>query len=395
MSKAISKYLRLYAEPECALLNTLPDAVTFRQCVVIPCYNEDVSVITRLELHSAVTSTTLLILVVNQPSGPITPQNATLIRHFDSYSCLWREAQLGLFQHPSRRLHCLLVDACGPGPAARTGVGLARKIGCDLALALQYRQQLLSPWIYNTDGDATLPDNYFQALPEDAAAAVFEFEHRPNGQQQDAVHEATHLYEQALRYYVRGLQWAGSPYAFQTIGSTMAVNGLYYAQARGFPKRAAGEDFYLLNKLAKLAPIHQAHAIVVRIDSRLSSRVPFGTGPAVSKILTLDNPGADYVYYSPQCFVVLRQWLQFVPHLVRHQQAGLDGLPDIIQSALQDAGIAKLWPHLQRQTNTPETAEQALHRWFDAFQTLKFIRRLQAHHFPDVPLKIALQEAPF
>ena len=48
------------------------------------------------------------------------------------------------------------------------------------------------------------------------------------------------------------MKYARSPYAFHTIGSTMAVSANHYAKVRGFPKREAGEDFYLLNKLAKV-----------------------------------------------------------------------------------------------------------------------------------------------
>ena len=64
------------------------------------------------------------------------------------------------------------------------------------------------------------------------------------------------LYEYSLRYYVAGLTYAQSPYAFHTIGSTMAVNAEHYASVRGFPRREAGEDFYLLNKLAKVGSVH-------------------------------------------------------------------------------------------------------------------------------------------
>ncbi len=66
---------------------------------------------------------------------------------------------------------------------------------------------------------------------------------------------ATQLYELSLRYYVAGMKFARSPYAFHTIGSSMAVSPVHYARVRGFPKREAGEDFYLLNKLAKLGSV--------------------------------------------------------------------------------------------------------------------------------------------
>ena len=65
----------------------------------------------------------------------------------------------------------------------------------------------------------------------------------------------------SLRYYVAGMKYARSHLThFHTIGSTMAVRASYYAKVRGFPKREAGEDFYLLNKLAKVGTVLELEA---------------------------------------------------------------------------------------------------------------------------------------
>ena len=76
---------------------------------------------------------------------------------------------------------------------------------------------------------------------------------------------ATALYELRLHHYVLGLEYAGSPYAYHTLGSCLAVKADAYAQVRGFPKRAGAEDFYLLNKLAKLGAMPRLQGRCIRI----------------------------------------------------------------------------------------------------------------------------------
>jgi len=47
-----------------------------------------------------------------------------------------------------------------------------------------------------------------------------------------------------------------------------------YIAVRGMNRREAGEDFYFLNKLAKLGDIGQIHATTVYPSARPSRRVP-------------------------------------------------------------------------------------------------------------------------
>src|SRR5215831_848855 len=96
------------------------------------------------------------------------------------------------------------------------GVGLARKIGNDFVLSLFASGKLRSSWIHNTDADVVLPGDYFDQIADagSAAAALYFFEHRYD--QQENVALAARLYDISLRYYVLGLAWAGSPYAYES-----------------------------------------------------------------------------------------------------------------------------------------------------------------------------------
>src|SRR4029453_17325557 len=137
----------------------------------------------------------------------------------------------------------VLVDRAAPGhflPEGQ-GVGLARKIGNDIALRLHAAGRLSSPWLHNTDADTILPNDYFDQTrplaPDGNAAALYFFEHRFS--EDAALALAARLYEISLRYYTLGLAWAGSPYAYQAMGSCLAVRPDAYASVHGFPRRNA------------------------------------------------------------------------------------------------------------------------------------------------------------
>ena len=74
-------------------------------------------------------------------------------------------------------------------------------------------------WLYCTDADASVPQDYFKQLDSaasDAVAAIFRFQHMPAGEQD--CDSATALYELRLHHYVLGLEYAGSPYAHPFAG---------------------------------------------------------------------------------------------------------------------------------------------------------------------------------
>lgn len=398
---AALKYLANYAEPEVQQLADFPDNLQFQHCMVIPVYNETAEFFTRLQLGPLHNQHALCIAVINQPdTDDDTETNDLLIQQIClSGEVLWYNDNIQLLRHSGSSNYWLVVDRYSFNHHTdrrlprREGVGLARKIGCDLAAALIARSQIACDWIHSTDADVFLPKDYFE-LPDTApySAAIYHFKHQNDGSR---VGEATAVYERALHYYVQGLAWAGSHYAYHTIGSILAINAKRYCQARGFPRRSGGEDFYLLNKLAKLAPLHHANQ-TLRIKARQSARVPFGTGPAVATIMRYENPWQEYSYYNPGTFVALREWLQHVPQVWRAISKGespMHGLSTPVREALYAVGWPMIQDHLERQAKSAEDSERALRDWFDAFRTLKFIHHLQAHEYPPQPLAQCLVQA--
>ena len=65
MTLAINKYLDTFAEPETCCLQDYPANNLYKQCIVVPVYNETTDFVERLA-SSALATGTLLIVVINQ-----------------------------------------------------------------------------------------------------------------------------------------------------------------------------------------------------------------------------------------------------------------------------------------------------------------------------------------
>lgn len=390
----MASYIDQYCEPLAKTVAAqLPNTLYAEQCLVIPLYREKEDFCQRLIKSDVLNKPTLIILVINQPqSDSDTQANRAL---WQKLSPIGTTTQQGAgYQLQSLDQHSLLLLNCFDENSRlpdKQGVGLARKIGCDLACLLQQGQQLNCTWVHTSDADTHLPQNYFSASPTDNrnSAAVYDFRHIGEDKQ---ITQATRLYEKALYHHVDQLTKAGSPYAFHTLGSCMAINMHYYVKARGFPKRAGGEDFYLLNKLAKLAPIYSIHDCTLEIEARQSDRIPFGTGPAVAKIIHLAQPEHEYLWYNPEIYGQLRFLLKHFEQIFQQQEnteQWLHTLTEPTQRALAALDINKLFSHIRKQSHTSEQCITHCHHWFDAFKTLKFIHFLEAD-FPRVPLRDCL-----
>jgi hypothetical protein len=419
----MEKYLSHYAEPESAaldgLIEALPDNGQWANVVVIPACNETPGF---LRPPPPCGGRSLMVLVINESvSAPreVSSSNRALAAAVQArFEPQWQSTQgftgfgLSLLRDPLAPRDVLLVDRFSEGRElpAKGGVGHARKIGADLAASLVYRNCIHSPWIHCTDADVQLPKTYFTCINAEQysgpeyAALNYPFHHC--GDQDTAENEdvilATQLYELSLRYYVAGLKFARSPYAFHTIGSTMAVSAIHYAKVRGFPKREAGEDFYLLNKLAKVGPVLELGKGLdcepIEIAARRSDRVPFGTGAAVNAITGLADPMKEFRFYDPAVFELLQHWLQSWPAI--WQSRSIDLVTRILPEQAGDldqcekrqvllAGLKKIkadqaLEHAFRQSGDLHQFTRQMHTWFDAFRTLKLIHILRDQHLPSV-----------
>ena len=231
--------------------------------------------------------------------------------------------------------HAIIADRSADPWAITGGVGEARKTGADIAVCLG--DNLGTDWILSTDADATPPHSLLAQLrdaPPDAAGATLPFRHVTGGD--GPTDHATLAYEVRLRRHHLGLLTAGSPYAYIALGSALAVRRDAYVAVRGFPSRPAGEDFYMLNKLAKVGGIAQMAADPITIAARTSLRVPFGTGPAVSKAVA---DGREIQCYDPAVYADLNTLLDAADRALAYGQT----LRDALRASSRDLHAAAMW----------------------------------------------------
>lgn len=423
LGKAERKYLERYAEPEAAGARALAESeAPHAAAVVIPAYGETESLLRTLaSVPPCRTGTPLIVLVINQrDDSPRWAHDANRSVLAALRSTPARETPIRALCENVQRLRyagheLVVIDRSAPGKRlpARQGVGLARKIGADFALALWASGGSQSPWIHCTDADVSLPADYFdrsiEALTGKRAAAgasapaalVYDFRHAI-----DDAHDAGKAilqYEIFLRYYVLGLRSAGSVHAFHTIGSTLAIDARAYAQVRGFPKLDAAEDFHLLAKLTKVGRVEPLRGEPIVLSGRESERVPFGTGHAVLQGRARARRGEAFAVYDPRNFAWLAVWLETLDSLAQRPSSNIPQLLEAHASS-SEVDAAQLARILEKR-GAIENAMKALRKRgdrrrslnesFDALATLQLIHALAEQVHPVIPLERALESAPF
>ena len=170
-------------------------------------------------------------------------------------------------------------------------------------------------------------------------------------------------------------------------------------------QRRAGEDFYLLGKLSKLRPLACLQGEPVRLRSRLSERVPFGTGSESAKLAR----GARFELYHPDCFVAVRDVMEGFQRLSRAGDASAPVAPQPavselfsrmsppVQRFLEAQGAPDAWRGICTQAPNPVARLRHLHDWFDGFRTLKLMHHLRDHvsATASLPWQEAIRRAPF
>jgi len=373
----IDKYLKYYAEPD---VTDLSLSRNYDQVLIIPAFDERWQDIQKV--WDAIQSNFLCIIVVNSASTH--PATQQLLQTCLSSGRVLAEGRN--WHHIQGQPDLLVFNRCSDSffISGKEGVGLARKIGTDAALKLFRLGKIVSQQLCITDADAQLPADYFQhSLTKADAGLLHAYCHQPPADASLEYQQAMHLYELYLCYYVRGLQHANSPYAFHSLGSTIIVNPLSYAQVRGFPKRAAAEDFYLLNKLRKTGSIRQLNGTAIMLSGRPSTRVPIGTGQGIVKLLRDPDALNTETFYNPAIFELLKTFLTALDASWQHglERSNLD--QSLLHYAQQQALESKI-SKLRKQCGNVETFRKAAFQWFDGFKTLKLIHYLRDQGLSDV-----------
>lgn len=293
-----------------------------------------------------------------------------------------------------------LVDASSKGkqlPIKDGGVGLARKIGMDLSLKFFDYKQTSQKILVCLDADCTVKENYITEIynyfkDEKCSAAYVKYEHPIEGDAESKL--AIVCYEIFLRYYVLGLKIARSPFSIHTIGSTMVCDVESYINIQGMNKKKAAEDFYFMEKLAKIRKIHEIDSTTIFPSSRGSWRVPFGTGQRVNRYLSKKQN--EYLLYSPKSFYLLRDWLSiFLSHEILSADEYLEEAnkinPELYNFLIQNS-FRENWNRIVNNSRSKEQINNQKSFWFDGFRTLKLIHHLRDTVFPQTNMFVVLDE---
>lgn len=344
--------------------------------IVIPIYKEEdlISTLKSLVECKKTKKPLEVLLVINHP------ENAGHEIKNQSYKTI-EEVGRFLNQNPSE-LTFHLIKAFDL-PAKKAGVGLARKIGMDEA-AYRFNSINQDGVILCFDADSLCQPNYLQEIEKhfldnvNCTGASIHYEH-PLYLDNGEINESIVLYELHLRYYIQALNYTGYPFAFHTIGSSMAVRSSVYQKQGGMNQRKAGEDFYFLHKIIPLGNFHTISSTKVIPSARISDRVPFGTGRAMQEH---QNKSKDLkVSYDFDSFKIVKEFL-------RESESFVENIPAEILGFLKTANLLSELEKIKSQSKSEEHFKDRFFEWFNGFKMLKLVHYLRDNCFPEKELVV-------
>ena len=381
----MNQYLSKYRFQEPKILES--PAPNLGMIVVIPCFNEPdiISSISSLADADNPTKAVEVIVVINHGIHHVKAvKNQNLASLADLHA--WQKKQIPFF-----KLH--IIEAFDL-PIKHAGVGLARKIGMDEAVA-RFECNNADGLIICFDADSTCKQNYFTAIEQHfifeqkSVGAAIKFEHPIDGQQFNAnIYEGIINYELFLRYYNQGLKYANLPFAFHTVGSSMVVKSSAYQKQGGMNKRKAGEDFYFLQKIIALGNFTEINNTKVIPSPRTSDRVPFGTGKAIADWIREESN--EFHIYDFSVWDIIKSFHTIIPQLQNTNLSETEFYKKPInQHLLKFLQLNKFHNDLEeiRSNSTSEYAfKKRFYVWFNAFRVLKLVHYLRDNQFPNQPI---------
>ena len=281
--------------------------------------------------------------------------------------------------------------------AKHAGAGMARKIGMDEVVRRFNALNRPEGIIISTDADCLFSPNYLQriefvfAKDKSCFAATLNFKHRVYEMADPKQRHGIRLYEDYLHYYKKALDFAGFPDSIYTIGSAFAVRAGAYVKQGGMNRRQAGEDFYFLNKLTKLGKIIEINDAFVYPSARVSDRVPFGTGAAMTKWMNEDEDLT--ITYNFAAFLDLKVLFDKVDSLFRNraEDVFMASLPASVQEYLQTLEFSCKLDEINQNSSSLTSFRKRFFQFFDGFLILRFLNLAHQKYYPQQKLSEAIK----
>ncbi|MBP7480654.1 MAG: hypothetical protein KA785_09435 [Spirochaetaceae bacterium] len=180
----------------------------------------------------------------------------------------------------------LFKDTQGAGLARKTAMDYAVLHGASVLACLDADTLVSSSYICCLQAFFSNFMNVSPSSPSIASAwALTGFSHQRGAVEEEE--KAVRIYEDYLLEHSSLLYRCGTPYYPVALGPTIVCTAQAYAECGGMNTRCAGEDFYFLQALIKLHVHQDIVYLPCRVfpSSRISQRVPFGTGKKISEII--------------------------------------------------------------------------------------------------------------
>ena len=352
--------------------------------IVIPCYNEDrlCDTLNSLWYCERPESKAKVLIVVNSSassSAEILKQNLKTID----------DAKKWIAEHQDKKLSFTIIHKSSV-PDKIAGAGFARKTGMDYATCIFNKLNNFSGIIVSLDADCTVEKNYLTAIEnayrhdKKVQCTTIYFEHptekSPGYEYEPDIYEAATQYELHLRYHIEFLRRIGFPYAYHTVGSAFSVNTSIYADQGGMNSRKGGEDFYFLHKVFPVVKTIEINDTKITPSPRPSSRVPFGTGPAIRKYINSNRK--SLVTYNPSAYLELKELIMLAPQMYGSDKNQIHkmikNLPSCMGSFMLSADGPDKITEINQNTASADSFIKRFFTWFNTFRAIKFLN--YAHH---------------
>jgi hypothetical protein len=259
----------------------------------------------------------------------------------------------------------------------------------DMAVAHFIRNGTRDGVIVSLDADCLVSKNYltdiFTAFQRDPRlySTIHQFRHRVE-RDDPILKRGIQQYEAYLRYFREMLKFTGFPYYYHTIGSAFAVLADAYVKVGGMGRQQGGEDFYFLQKLFEAGKTMELDNVVVYPLARYSDRVPFGTGPALEKIMQ----GADQrmEVYSKCSFLELKRLFDLVDDFYELEideiEAVINTLHPSLSSYLDEIAFREMIRDCKGNSARLVTFRKRFFHHFNAFRIIKYLNFVHPDPFP-------------
>jgi hypothetical protein len=268
------------------------------------------------------------------------------------------------------------------------GAGWARKLGMDEAVRRLLSAGRPEGIIAGIDADCTCSADYFTGLEnafgnKSLRGCSLYFTHKLDETEEFAgAHRHITEYELQLRYLVHALRWTGMPFGYHTVGSAMAVRAIDYCKVGGMNRRTAGEDFYFLSKLMLRPGFAQLSKPDVYPSARVSGRVPFGTGAAMSNAMSKES--GQLLTYQFGAFSPLKQLKNIIEdiyncscikHLIDNE------CHNSMANYIADEGFHNKLNGLRKNCSSAHIFKQRFYEIFTPFAAIKYLNYSHSGHF--------------